>query len=135
MDIEEFKKELSRLSKPQLEKLLLNLDHVTFSFTINMSFLKYGTHPITIPKEFYVFLTTHGITSNRDLRILFPDGSTAVGYIYKGKAGWGDYFQIKVRQSSSQTGIGMSQFKKGDHIKVEILKSGNREQIKLSKIT
>jgi hypothetical protein len=135
VEIEEFKKELSRLSKPQLEKFLQNLDHVTFSFKINMSFLKYGTHPITIPKEVYVFLTTHGITTNLDLRILFPDGSTAGGYIYKGKAGWGEYFQIKVRQSASQTGIGVSQFKEGDHIKVEIFKSGNREQIKLSKIT
>ena len=134
MDIDEIKKELSRLSKPQLEKLLINLDHVTFPFTINMSFLKYGTHPITIPKEVYDFLTIHDIVTNQDLRILFPDGSTAVGYIYQGKAGWGEYYQIKVKQSSSGTGAGVSQFKQGDRIRVEILKSEDREQIKLSRL-
>ncbi|MBC8427249.1 MAG: hypothetical protein H8E00_01175 [Deltaproteobacteria bacterium] len=134
MDINEIKKELSRLSKPQLKKLLINLDHVTFPFTINMSFLKYGTHPITIPKEVYDFLMIHDIVVNRNLQILFPDGSTAVGYIYHGKAGYGEYYQIKVKQSSTETGIGVSQFKQGDRIKVEILKSKDREQIKLSKL-
>ena len=134
MDIEEIKKELGRLSKPQLEKFLINLNLVTFSFTINMAFLKYGTHPITIPKEVYGFLKIHDIVANQDLRILFPDGSTAIGYIYHGKAGWGEYYQIKVRQSSSGTGIGVSQFKQGDRIKVEILKSENRKQIRLSKL-
>ena len=100
----------------------------------NMSFLKYGTHPITIPKEVYDFLTIHDIVTNQDLRILFPDGSTAVGYIYQGKAGWGEYYQIKVKQSSSGTGAGVSQFKQGDRIRVEILKSEDREQIKLSRL-
>ena len=135
MDIEEIKKELSRLSKPQLKKLLQNLDHVTFPFKINMSFLKYGTHPITIPKEFYDFIAMHGIETNRDLRILFPDGSTAGGYIYKGKAGYGEYFQIKIKQTSLQTGMGVSQFRVGDDIKVEIFKSGDGERIKLSRIS
>ena len=134
MDIEEIKKELSRLSKPQLKKLLQNLDHVTFPFKINMSFLKYGAHPITIPKEFYDFIAMHGIETNRDLRILFPDGSTAGGYIYKGKAGYGEYFQIKIKQTSLQTGMGVSQFRVGDDIKVEIFKSGDGERIKLSRI-
>jgi hypothetical protein len=135
VDIEKIRKEISRLSKPQLEKLIQNLDHVTFSFKINMSFLKYGTHPITIPKEFYDFIALHSIETNRDLRILFPDGSTSGGYIYKGKAGWGHYFQIKVKQASLQTGMGVSQFKVGDHVKVEIFKSANREHIKLSRIS
>jgi len=135
VDIEEIKKELSRLSKPQLKKLLQNLDHVTFPFKINMSFLKYGAHPITIPKEFYDFIAMHGIETNRDLRILFPDGSTAGGYIYKGKAGYGEYFQIKFKQTSLQTGMGVSQFKVGDDIKVEIFKSGDGEKIKLSRIS
>ena len=81
MDIEEIKKELKKLSKPQLKKLIQNLDHVTFSFIINMSFLKYGAHLITIPKEFYDFIAMHGIETNRDLRILFPDGST-VGELF-----------------------------------------------------
>jgi hypothetical protein len=134
MDIEEIKKQLLRLSSPQLETFLQNLDHVSFSFTINMSFLKYGNHPITIPKEFYPFLSVHGITETHDLRLLFPDGSTATAYIYRGKAGYGEYFQIKIRQSYSQRGRGVSQFREGDRIRVEIFKSGDKEQIQLSKM-
>jgi hypothetical protein len=134
VDIDEIKNEIGRLSKPQLEKLIQNLDHVTFSFKINISFLKYGAHPITIPKEFYDFIAMHSIETNRDLRISFPDGSTAGGYIYKGRAGWGQYFQIKIKQTSLQTGMGVSQFKLGDHIKVEIFKSANEENIKLSRM-
>ena len=134
MDIEEIKKQLSRLNRPQLEAFLQNLDHVSFSFTINMSFLKYGNHPITIPKKFYPFLSVHGITENHDLRLLFPDGSTATAYIYRGKAGYGEYFEIKIRQSFSQRGIGVSQFREGDRIRVEIFKFGDKEQIRLSKM-
>jgi len=134
MDIDEIKKELDRLSKPQLEKLLANLDHVSFSFIINMSFLKYGAHPITIHKEVYHFLKVHNIAPNQDLLILFPDGSTATGYIYHGTAGWGEFYQIKVKQSYSETGRGVNQFKKGDRIKVEILKSGSKKQIQLSNL-
>jgi hypothetical protein len=132
VDIDDLMKELGRLSKPQLQKLLQNLDHVTFSFTINNSFLKYGSHPITIPREVNEFLTIHGITRNQDLRILFPDGSMAVAYIYQGKSSCGEYYQIKIRQSSTGTGIGVSQFKQGDPIKVEMVKSQNTEQITLS---
>jgi hypothetical protein len=131
VDLNELKKVLGRLSKPELKKLLLSLDQISFPFKINMSFLKYGNHPITIPKEFYGFLTTHDIAANQDLQILFPDGSTAIGYIYEGKAGWGKYYQIKVKQSSSGTGIGVSQFQQGDRIMVEILKTEGR--IKLSR--
>lgn len=134
MDIEEIMVEIDKLSKPQLEKLIANLDQISFRFTINMSFLKYGAHPITIPKEVYYFLRIHKILPNQDMRITFPDGSTATGYIYYGRAGWGEFYQIKVKQSLSIRGKGVSQFNKGDHIKVEILKSGDRKEIQLSMI-
>ena len=134
MDIDEIMKEIDKLSKPQLEKLIANLDHISFRFTINMSFLKYGAHPITIPKEVYHFLRIHKILPNQDMRITFPDGFTATGYIYYGRAGWGEFYQIKVKQSLSIRGKGVSQFNKGDRIKVEILKSGDRKEIQLSTI-
>jgi hypothetical protein len=134
VDIEEIRKELGRLSKPQIEKLLANLDHVTFSFKINMSFLKYGNHPITIPKEFYSFLNLHGISTNQDMSVSFPDGSTSLGYIYRGNAGYGEYYQIKLRHPFTGTGIGVSQFKQGDHIKVELLKTESRARIQLSRL-
>ena len=99
-----------------------------FPFRINMSFLKYGNHPITIPKEFYSFLNLHRIKPNQDMSISFPDGSTALGYIYRGNAGFGEYYQIKLRHPFTG-GIGVSQFRQGDRIKVELLKTQNRTRI------
>lgn len=132
MDIDEIMKKLETLSKPQLEKLIENLDHVSFNFTINMSYLKYGTHPITIPKEVYHFLRIHKILPNQEMRITFPDGSTATGYIYHGRAGWGEFYQIKIKQTHSIRGKGASQFSKGERIKVEIFKPGEGKEIRLT---
>jgi hypothetical protein len=134
VDIEEIRRELGRLTKTQIEKLLTNLDHVTFPFQINMSFLKYGNHPITIPKEFYSFLSLHRIPINQDMTISFPDGSTSICYIYQGKAGYGDYYQIKLRHPFTGSGVGVSQFKKGDGVRVELLKAENRPSIRLSRL-
>ena len=134
MDIEEIRRELGRLSKSQIEKLLTNLDHVTFPFQINMSFLRYGNHPITIPKEFYSFLNLHRIPISQDMKISFPDGSTSICYIYQGKAGWGPFYQIKLRHPYAGTGIGVSQFRQGDRIKVELLKTENGARIQLSRL-
>jgi hypothetical protein len=134
MDIDEIMQKLETLSKPQLEKLIENLDHIAFNFTINMSYLKYGTHPITIPKEVYHFIRVHKIVPNQEMRITFPDGSTATGYIYYGSAGWGKFYQIKVKQTHSIRGKGASQFAIGDRIKVEILRPSEGKGIRLSMV-
>jgi len=117
---DDFLTQFRKLSDSDKIKFLTNLDHLEFKFRINKSYLKYGNHPITIPKEYYDFIEINRIEQGKKFPITFPDGSSASAYIYKGKAGWGEYFQIKVSQISSQTGLGVSQFKENDVVRVEI---------------
>ena len=130
MDLEEIKELLGKLSRKEREKLFKNLRRITFDFKINKSFLDYPAHPLTIPKEFYAFLDIHGILKKQDATVVFPDGSTAAGYIRCSKAGWGVYHQIKIR--SPYSGAGISGLKIGDAIKVEIFKIDERTRIELS---
>jgi len=130
MDLEEIKELLNKLSKQEREELFKNLRRITFDFKINKSFLGYPNHPLTIPKEFYSFLDIHGIKINQDATVVFPDGSTATGYIHYSKAGWGEYYQIRIRTPYS--GVGISRFKVGDIIKVEIFKVDENIRIELS---
>lgn len=135
MDIEEeeIKKLLNKLSPYEREKLFKNLDRINFKFRINESFLNYNNHPITIPKYFYPFLDIHGIIKNRDATIVFPDGSTAEGFIYYLNKGWGgEYHQIRIRNPYS--GLGISHYKVGDVIRVEIFKIGGNTHIELSNL-
>lgn len=98
MDINEIKVLISRLSNHEREKLFKNLKKVSFGFKINISFLtpEYY-HPITIPREFYEYMDIHGISSVDDATLIFPDGSIASAYIRFSRAGYGPYYQIKIR--------------------------------------
>jgi hypothetical protein len=133
VDVEEMVREFERLSEPAQEKFLRNLHHVSFPFKITPSYLKYGNHPLTIRKEVYGFMRLHGVPIGDDLTVSFPDGSTAIGYIYRGTAGWGEFYQIKLRHPFTGTGPGISQFKNGDLIRVDIVKSENRTEIRFSR--
>lgn len=64
--------------------------------------------------------------------ILFPDGSAVAGYIHHSKAGWGEYYQIRVRNPYSGTGI--SKLKVGDVVRVEIYREGDKTRIELSNL-
>ena len=130
MNIDEIKEQLAKLSKPELDKLMKNLKRINFDFEIGKSFLNYCSHPITIPREFYLFMDIQGIIKKQDATILFPDGSVATGYIHYSKAGWGEYHQIRVRNPYS--GIGISKLKVGDMIRVEIYKDVDKTKIELS---
>jgi hypothetical protein len=131
-ELEEIRKLINQLSKDEREKLFANLKRVTFNFQINRSFLT-GSHPLTIPKEYYYFLDFHGIVAKKDMTIVFPDGSTAVSYIYHGTAGYGAYRQIKVR--NAYAGQGLSSLRIGDVVKVEIYKESSLPRIQLSNLT
>ena len=131
MDLTEAKEILGKISRQEREKLLTNIKRITFDFKINKSFLKYPAHPITIPREFYIFLDIHGIIEKQDATVVFPDGSSALGYIYHGTAGWGEFYQIKIR--SSYSGIGIGELKVGDLIKVEIYKVEEKTRIELTR--
>jgi hypothetical protein len=128
-DLDEIGELINQLSKEERKKLFANLKRVTFNFQINRSFLT-GSHPLTIPKEYYSFLDFHGIVAKKNMTIVFPDGSTAVGYIYHGRAGYGAYRQIKIR--NAYTGQGLSRLRVGDVVKVEIYKEGSLLRIQLS---
>jgi hypothetical protein len=104
MDVDEIRTALAKLSETEKEKLLRNLNRVTFNFKINKSFLKYRSHPITVPREFYPFLAIHGITKKQEARIILPNGSIATAYIHYSTAGYGEYYQIRIRNFYS--GIG-----------------------------
>ncbi len=130
MDINELKRLLAKLSKSEREKLLNNLDKVSFNFKINKSFLNNGNHPITVPREFYVYMEMNGISKVNDATVIFPDGSTTEGYIYYAVAGYGPYYQIKIRSGSTATGL--SKFILGETISVEIESKSSKISINLN---
>lgn len=131
MDIEELKKLIGKLSKIEREKLLKNLQTVTFNFRINKSFLGYSNHPITIPREFYTYMDIHGISKVDDATILLPDGSSASSYIYYSKSGFGLYYQIRIR--SGYSGGGIAALRIGDRITVEMENQNGNIIIRLIK--
>lgn len=120
---------LNTLTQEQREALLKNL-RPTFDFKVNATFLNSPSHPLTITKECYPFMEFNGITNEQNATITFPDGSTASGYIYRGKNNWGVYYQIKIR--SFYSAVGISNFKINDVIKVTIFKVDGKTQIELS---
>lgn len=132
MDVEEIKTLLAKLSETEREKLLINLKRVTFNFRINKSFLKYSSHPITVPREFYPFLEIHGITKKQEAKIVLPNGSIAAAYIHYSTAGYGEYYQIRIRNFYS--GIGIADLAVGDTVKVEIFRDGDRTNIELTRL-
>jgi len=76
---------------------------ISFPFTTNKSFLNTGNHPITIPKEVWLKLRYQGILSETDAKgdkkqakVVDPKGKSAVGFIYRGTAGYGPYYQVKL---------------------------------------
>ena len=134
-DIEEFTNALSKLSTVQREKFLLNLERVTFKFTINKSYLKDSAHPITVPIEYHSFLDMHKITPSIDMPVVFPFGSNATGYLYyySGTSKKEPYRQIKIRNPYS--GEGPAAFQEGDVIKIEIFKVDGSARILINKVS
>jgi hypothetical protein len=70
---------------------------IEFEFTVNRSFLDYVSRPITVPKEVYGELEATSIVGTENVRITCPDGSLMSGHIYGGHAGYGFYYQIRVK--------------------------------------
>lgn len=131
-EIAQYGKALSGLSAAQRKKFLLNLERVTFHFNINNSYLKYSTHPLTIPKEYYSFLDIHNIGAGHNMPIVFPDGSNATCYIYHGHTPQrGPYRQIKMR--SPYSGKGVALLRVGDVVKVEIFRVRDLARIQITR--
>ena len=67
---------------------------VRFPFTINRSFLKHASHPITIPREHYSRLMREGLNA-RSIKVVSPFG-TLPGTVCYSVAGYGPYYQIRM---------------------------------------
>ncbi len=96
---------------------------VYFRFTINASFLKYSTHPITVPKNQvkYSQLVKEKLDKG-DLTMIFPKGQRVRGHMYYGRAGYGPYYQIRTHSDESIP----KYLSEGDDVLVIILKDKNK---------
>jgi len=106
---------------------------IFFPFRVGNAFLNYDRHPITIPKKHYVELIQEKIftdnSSSIDCLIVCPDGRKLAGQIYKGKAGYGLFYQIRVRGGYPSDHLGhlnMDQI-----VFVTIKKTGNKVLVKI----
>ncbi|PKN33218.1 MAG: hypothetical protein CVU61_14475 [Deltaproteobacteria bacterium HGW-Deltaproteobacteria-19] len=81
---------------------------ITFFFTVNKSFLN-EPHPITIPKKFNHELEQNKYveqSGNTPIKILAENNKCLQGRIYKGKSGYGKYYQIRAQMGYSSDCFG-----------------------------
>ncbi len=128
MNVDEIIRQIEQLPIKDREIFLQNLQKITFDFKINKSFLnpKYQ-HPITIKKEVYDFMDIHGVSTTDNATFVFPNGVSTSAYIRSSKAGWGFYYQIKVRGGIS----GVSNLVIGESVTVAIENNKGRILIQL----
>ena len=100
-----------------VEKLDFVGESFRFPFTVNKSFLDRSNHPLTIIKRHYPVLDKY-ITSHHTEVGLFSNNRYIEGYIYKGYAGFGLYYQLAIRDDEFQK-IARA-FYMGQRIEVEI---------------
>ena len=70
-------------------------DCFDFPFTINKTYRNSATHPVTIPKRHYTSLKRHMRGDRVDVTILGA-GRRISGSIYRGCAGFGEYYQLRM---------------------------------------
>ena len=68
----------------------------SFNFTVNKSFLDYGA--LTIPKKFNNFLLgTAAQNDSCDVSLTSINGASLRSSLYHGVSGWGEHFQLKMK--------------------------------------
>lgn len=107
---------------------------ILFPFTINKTFLEHSNHPITIRKKYYASLISSIYQGNGcrtiPVHIEPPAKRILDGEIYYGrKAGWGEYYQIKVL--GTYPGYYFGDLKIGDIVYVGITISGAIINVKI----
>jgi hypothetical protein len=70
---------------------------VAFDFTVNPSFVSYGSHPITVPKSQVNYERLEQEHMGHEITVIEPSGSRMAGWLSRGVAGYGEYNQIRVR--------------------------------------
>ena len=128
MNVDEILKQIEQLPKEEREYFLKNLQIITFDFKINKSFLnpKYQ-HPLTIKKAVYDFMDIHGVSTTESATFLFPNGVSTSAYIRSGKAGWGEYYQIKARGGQ----LGVANLRKDEVVTVQLENNNGKISIQL----
>jgi HKD family nuclease len=85
---------------PKQKEIAQKLDVIAegfqFEFVTNPSFLKERNHPLTIRKKYYDLLDRHLTAKHTDVNVYSKDKCT-VAYIYRGVAGYGRYYQLRIQ--------------------------------------
>jgi hypothetical protein len=95
---------------------------MSFYFTINNSFLKSTTHPITVPRSQvgHKKIEEEGFNQG-DLTIIFPKGERVRGHMYHGVSGRGPYYQIRAHSRQDFP----KYLSKGDEVIIILFKDRN----------
>jgi hypothetical protein len=106
---------------------------VLFPFNVNKTFVERTNHPITIPKKEYARLISNIYqgSDKKAIPLFFesPKGRILQGKIYYGNAGYGPYYQIRVKGDYPSDYFG--NFKIGDTIWIAIKKSNETITVKI----
>ncbi len=102
---------------------------IQFYFNVNMSFLKYKTRPITVPRSQvdYAKLERENLYVN-DMTIIFPTGKSLSGQMYHGVASYGPYYQIKMNGYDGDASIHLT---KDQLLLVKVKREGLRVTVEL----
>jgi len=69
---------------------------IIFRFFINNSFLKYSSHPITVPKSQVIYKNlVEDNLDKGDFILILPKGEILKSHIYYGISSYGEYYQIR----------------------------------------
>lgn len=72
-----------------------------FTFVVNKSFRSMASRPITVPRRQVDYRKLNSDGHTCDLAIVLPDGQKASGELYYGHAGFGEYYQIRMRSQDT----------------------------------
>ena len=73
---------------------------LAFAFATNKSFRTTSSRPITIPRSQVDYRRLEAMMSTRDVIVVLPDGREVAGMVYRGKSGFGQYYQVRMRGSN-----------------------------------
>lgn len=93
---------------------------ISFLFTVNRSFLKYPTHPVTVPRSRVDYTQLRREGMGPSLTIVAPTGRTVAGRLYSGNAGYGPYYQI---QAEGHLGDPLYELQLGARLRVDVART------------
>lgn len=96
---------------------------VTFSFTVNKSFLGSGSRPITIPKSQVDYRSLELEQLVGGATIVCTDGSRRRGKVYCGEAGFGPYYQLRAESAFDDP---LGHLLRGEKLRVQLYREGEK---------